>query len=147
MGNPFRQHNIEFDVIFVSELLSPPSIITISAYFVQLEFEKANGTTSSYQVEYARNLYGQALSYSSGTSIKSASQQSVYRITQDGLIPGEKYNLRIVPMVTIGRSHYRGIPSDTVEATILKPGTYVNSISYVCNFQIFERNKFGVSIY
>ena len=109
-------------IIFVSDLLSPPSIITVSTYSVQLQFQKANGTVSSYLVEYARNLYGQALRYSSGTSIESASQQSVYRITQDGLIPGEKYNLRIVPMVTIGRSHYRGIPSDTVEVTILKPG-------------------------
>ena len=69
-------------------------------------------------------MVGSSGQYTSSFNVKveSVSGQMTYTVIQDGLKPGRKYRLRIVPNVRQYGTDYPGVPSDDVEVDTLVPG-------------------------
>ena len=102
----------------ISAISDPPRIITVTTSSVLLEFRAANESTNSYKIEYAQEIVASPLEFESGSTVTPMYDQPSYSASQDGLIPGATYHIRIVPYV--GSS--RGIPSEAVRVRISKPG-------------------------
>ena len=105
-------------VFLVSAISAPPRVVTITTYSVLLEFQAANESVSSYRIEYAQEKAASPLVYASGTIVYPRDYQPSYSASQEGLIPGATYHIRVVPF--LGRT--RGIPSDATRVRILQPG-------------------------
>ena len=110
----------------VSAILMPPRVVTLTTSSIVLEFQAANGSVTHTQVEYAKEEAASALNFQSGSRVTVIGGESTYRVSQTKLIPGETYDIRVVPLVYIRSgsygSYYRGIPSEPIKVMIPKPG-------------------------
>ena len=109
----------------ISAILMPPKVVTITTSSIVLEFQAANGTTTRYEVEYAREVAASVLSFQSGSRVTAAGE-STYQVSQKNLITGATYNIRVVPLIQVNSGYrlllYRGIPSNTTKVMIPRPG-------------------------
>ena len=109
---------------YIAAIPEAPKAITIDTTSVLLEFRRANDTASNYRVQFKEVMVGSSGQYTSTYNVKveSVSGQMTYTVIQDGLIPGRKYKMRIVPNVRHYTTDYPGVPSDDVEVDTLVPG-------------------------
>ena len=98
---------------------APPRLLTVTTHSVLLEFQAANESVSHYEVEYAQDHQGAPSAYRSTVTVRPQEGQVYYRVTQDYLIPGGYFLIRIVPFTG---SNTRGIPSEDLQVGIPKPG-------------------------
>ena len=110
----------------ISAILVPPKVVTLTTSSVVLEFQAANGSATHNKVEYAKEVTASVLSFESGSRVI-VTGESTYQVSQKNLITGATYHFRVVPLVRIYSNYrelfYRGIPSNTTEVMIPRPGS------------------------
>ena len=110
----------------ISAILVPPKVITLTPISIVLEFQAANGAATRIQVEYAREFTASVLNFESGSYVTVVGGKWTYQVSQKNLIPGATYHIRVVPLVQVNSGYrqlfYRGIPSNTTEVMIPRPG-------------------------
>ena len=122
-------------LLIISAILMPPKVVTLTTSSVVLEFQAPSGSATHSEVEYAKEEAASVLTFQSGSRVTVTSGESTYQVAQTKLIPGETYDIRVVPLVYIRSdsygSYYRGIPSEPIKVMIPKPGRVCIILPYL----------------